>query len=311
MSFFKDEIFVPRVAVLLAAFNGLPFIKEQLASIFSQIHVNLIVYVSIDKSTDGTEEFLFSFAKREERLRLLSLGHTFASAGLNFYRLIKEVDFLSYDYIAYSDQDDIWEADKIFRQISLLELSQAEGVSSNVIAFGVGLKDKVIKKSQPQKIFDFIFESAGPGCSFLMTPNLVNKVYEQLISKTSVASTIVMHDWLTYAICRAHSMKWVIDTIPTLKYRQHQNNVIGANVGLKSIPARYEKIKNGWYRGEVRKICKVCLDINRDPSLSKLNKILEKKNFFSNVILIPYVFQGRRKFTDRLLLATLVFLYVF
>lgn len=302
---------LPRVVVLLAAHNGLTYIKEQLASIFSQIDVSLIVYVSIDKSTDGTEDFLLSMAEREERLKLLPLGHSFGSPGLNFYRLIKEVDFLSYDYIAYSDQDDIWETDKIFRQIRLLEISQAEGVSSNVIAFGDGLKDKIVKKSQPQKIFDFIFESAGPGCSFLMSPNLVNKVYEQLISETSVANTVLMHDWLTYSICRAHSMKWVIDSIPSLKYRQHQNNVIGANLGLKSILARYKKIKNGWYRGEVRKICKVCLDINGDVNLSKLNKILDRKNFLSNVLLMSYVFQGRRKFTDRLLLATMVLLCVF
>jgi rhamnosyltransferase len=302
---------LPRVAVLLAAYNGFPYIKEQLASIFSQVNVSLIVYVSIDKSTDGTEDFLLNLAEREERLKLLPLGYSFGSAGLNFYRLIKEVDFLSYDYIAYSDQDDIWETDKIFRQITLLEISQAEGVSSNVIAFGDALKDKVVKKSQPQKFFDFIFESAGPGCSFLMSPNLVNKVYEQLISETSVARTVLMHDWLTYSICRAHSMKWVIDSIPTLKYRQHQNNVIGANLGLKSILARYNKIKNGWYRGEVRKICKVCLGINGDINLSKLNKILDRKNFLSNVLLMSYVFQGRRKFTDRLLLATMVLLCVF
>ena len=307
----KNDVPTPNIAVLLAAYNGINFIKDQLLSILSQLEVNITVYISVDKSIDGTEDYLLKWSQTEPRLKLMPLGNTFGSAGSNFYRLIKEVDFLSFDYVAYSDQDDIWNPNKIACQIKLLRSKKADAVSSDVIAFGVGLNEKVVKKSYPQKSFDFIFESAGPGCSFLMKPILVNRIYEQLISHDSLANAVVMHDWLTYAICRAHNMKWIIDSVPTLKYRQHHNNVIGANIGFKSLFARYIKIKNGWYRDEVAKICQVCFDINGDDRLRKLGNILNSKNLLSNFLLLPYVFKGRRKFTDILFLAAMVSLFVF
>jgi rhamnosyltransferase len=311
MNLNQVDIFLPNVAVLLAAYNGVRYLKDQLMSIFAQEGVNVIIYVSVDKSNDGTEDFLIGLAKTEPRLKLLPFGMVFGSAGLNFYNLIKKVNFLSYEYVAYSDQDDLWHSHKLEHHIKLLNLSQADGVSSDVIAFWQNGTEKIVKKSQPQKTYDFIFESAGPGCSFLMTPLLVSKVYEQIVSKTSVAKDIVMHDWLTYAICRANGMKWIIDPTPSLMYRQHQNNVIGANVGIKPILARYEKIRQGWYRKEVRKVCAVCVGINQDQNLINLSNILVKKSFSSHLRLLPYVFQGRRKFIDKMLLAIMAIFSVF
>ena len=79
---------------------------------------------------------------------------------------------------------------------------------------------------------------------------LVTKVREQLMDEHSPASNVVLHDWLTYAICRAYGHKWIIDSKPSIQYRQHQNNVIGANSGLKAKWARLIKLKQGWYRTE-------------------------------------------------------------
>ena len=311
MSLNQREVVLPNVVVLLAAYNGINYIENQLVSIFSQIDVRVTVYVSVDKSNDGTEEFLLTWAQTETRLKLLPFGSVFGLAGLNFYRLIRKVDFLSYEYVAYSDQDDVWDLRKLARHIQLLELAQADGISSNVVAFWENQKEMFVKKSQPQQKYDFLFESAGPGCSFLMKPLLVSKVYEQLVSEDSNANSVVMHDWLTYSICRAHSMRWIVDPEPSLRYRQHKSNVIGANFGIKAILSRYKKVKEGWYRNEVIKICKVCLDINKDKNLIKLHNILIKKSLSSNVMLLFYVLQGRRKLSHRLLLATMVFLNIF
>ncbi|HBN14018.1 MAG TPA: glycosyl transferase, partial [Pseudohongiella sp.] len=43
-----------RVAVLLAAYNGMQWLPEQLDSILSQVGVDVTVYVSTDRSSDGT-----------------------------------------------------------------------------------------------------------------------------------------------------------------------------------------------------------------------------------------------------------------
>jgi len=302
---------LPKVVVLLAAYNGIRYIEDQLNSILNQAQVDITVYVSIDKSSDGTEVLLSNWALKESRLKLLPFGVRFGSAGSNFYRLIKEVDFLSYDYVAYADQDDIWSLYKTTNQIKLMEIYRAHAVSSDIIAFGREQKNRLIVKSHPQKEFDYIFESAGPGCSFLMKPSLVDKIYHQLMQEDSLAAKVIMHDWLTYSICRAYGMRWHIDSTPTLKYRQHSSNVIGANLGLRSMLSRYLRVQKGWYRAEVSKICRVCFDINGDKNLFKLINILDRKSFLYNLLLLPYVFKGRRKIVDRLFLVIMVFLCVF
>ena len=52
----------PKVAVLLAAYNGMQWIEEQLASILCQSGVDVSIHISIDTSNDGTEAWCESFA---------------------------------------------------------------------------------------------------------------------------------------------------------------------------------------------------------------------------------------------------------
>ena len=235
----------------------------------------------------------------------------FGSAGNNFYRLIQDVNIANYDYVAFADQDDVWEQDKLIRHIKLMQEEGVDGVSSNVLAFWANGKKKIINKSQPQRELDFLFESAGPGCSFLMTPWLMNKVREQLTDKNSLAKHVVLHDWLTYAICRAHGHRWMIDSNPSVNYRQHENNVIGANSGFKAKFSRLQKLRQGWYRNEVLKIVQICNGISPNIETEKLGRLLATKNLFSQLKLLAYVTKARRSLLDRCLLALLIALGIF
>lgn len=301
----------PSVAVLMATYNGEQWLSGQGDSILQQVDVDLTLFVSDDHSTDGTLEYLKQLAESDSRVVVLPKIARRGSAGKNFYRLICDVDISSFDYVAFADQDDIWNLDKLSRHVNLIQAENAECVSSNVMAFWSDGSQKLICKSQPQRSHDFIFEAAGPGCSFIMTPWLVTKLRQELQSLYSPAKDVVMHDWLTYAICRAHKRRWVIDPIPSLMYRQHANNVIGANSGLKAIVNRLHKINDGWYRGEVSKICDVAVRINPDPKLIKLSGLLKARTFLSQLQLLPYVFEGRRKLIDRVVLGSIFLLFVF
>ena len=242
---------------------------------------------------------------------MLSQKVKFGSAGRNFYRLIQDVDISGFDFIAFADQDDIWESDKLINHINLAEQHQADGVSSNVIAFWPGGNKRLIIKSNPPLKWDFLFESAGPGCTFLMTPWLVNNVRKLLVDENNPAKKVVLHDWLTYAVCRAHGRKWVIDSKPSVQYRQHQNNVIGANSGLKAKWARLVRFKQGWYRAEVTKVCQVCATISGRAEIRKILSLLTNKNIISQLKLLLYVSQARRNIFDRLVLFVLVLFFLF
>lgn len=300
-----------KVVVLMATFNGMPWIAEQVSSILNQSGVDVELVISDDCSNDNSNAWLNNLAKEDPRVILLPSTPRFFSAGKNFYRLITDANTSSCDYVAFADQDDIWLPNKLISHVEIIKEHHADGVSSNVIAFWPDGKTKVIEKSQPQKLWDYLFESAGPGCTFLMTPWLVNKVREQLNDASSSAREAALHDWLTYAICRAHGRKWVIDTKPSVMYRQHQSNVVGANSGFKAKLIRIKKLKKGWYRGEVIKICEISASITKNIEISRLLALLKNKNIISRYKLLPYALKGRRKFADRLLLIMSITLFVF
>ena len=302
---------LPKVAVCLAAYNGIRYLPDQLNSIFEQTGVSVTLFVSVDKSSDGTETWIDTQAQKDTRIVVLPHGECFGAAAKNFFRLLLDLDFSNFDYISFADQDDIWEQDKLIRHIKLMQEHGVDGVSSNVLAFWADGKKKIINKSQPQRELDFLFESAGPGCSFLMTPWLVNKVREQLTDKNSLAKDIVLHDWLTYAICRAHGHRWMIDSIPSVQYRQHENNVMGANAGWKAKWIRFKRLKHGWYRREVIKIVHICNGIAPIGEIDRLGNLLAAKNLFSQLKLLAYVTKARRSLLDRYLLALLIAVGIF
>lgn len=302
---------MPKIAVLMATYNGLPWIEEQVKTILGQIGVKVFLFISDDVSTDGTLVWLEMLSSHNNDVTLLPSGERLRGAAPNFFRLVVDVDLSEYDFIAFSDQDDIWLPDKLQHQVALIKNLGVEGVSSNVTAFWPDGSEKLIDKAQRQTEFDYLFESAGPGCTFLMTPQMVHKVREQLLAKNSSAEEVSLHDWLIYAICRAHGLKWAIDPQPSVQYRQHSNNVVGANVGLKAKWTRLKKLRKGWYRSQVIKIAQVCNRIAPNDKTNKLLVLLNSKNYFSHLQLLLYLSKARRSFADRCLLATSIVLGLF
>lgn len=142
---------IKKVAVLLAAYNGEQWISEQLKSITDQKAVDVSVFISCDLSADNTIKIIKELSN--EKIKLLPYGEKFGAAAPNFYRLIKDVDFRGFDYIALSDQDDIWLDDKLISGIEKLQSENAMGYSSNVIAFWAnGKKKEIVKATPPEKV---------------------------------------------------------------------------------------------------------------------------------------------------------------
>ncbi|RPJ80264.1 MAG: glycosyltransferase, partial [Acidobacteria bacterium] len=162
----------PAVAVCLAAFNGIRWLPKQLASILEQKGVSVTIVVSVDRSSDGTEEWVERRASEESRLVALPFGERFGGAAANFFRLLRDADLSGFDYVSLSDQDDIWQAEKLLRAYRVLQETGADGYSSDVVAFWPSGRTRWIRKSQPQRRWDFLFEAAGPGCTYVIRADL-------------------------------------------------------------------------------------------------------------------------------------------
>jgi len=142
------------IAVLLAAYNGMAWIEEQVDSIFKQIEVDIDIYISVDMSSDGTYEWCNELAKNNVCVQTLPYGDHFGGAAKNFFRLIRDVDFHNYDYIALADQDDIWMPNKLFHAVNILQKYNMDAYSSDVISFWNDGREKLVRKPYPQKEYD-------------------------------------------------------------------------------------------------------------------------------------------------------------
>lgn len=241
---------IPRIAVLLAAYEGQEWIAAQLNSILQQRAVQVDVFISVDRSKDRTFDICKSYALREKRVILLDGGERFGNAARNFFHLIRTVEFDHYEYVAFSDQDDIWLNDKLECACSAIEREKVDGYSSNVMAFWPNGKVRTLVKSQRQQRWDYLFEAAGPGCTYVMTQRLIGAFKAMIVAKDKAVVEVGSHDWLVYAFARANGLKWFIDRRVGLRYRQHRENEMGANVGARAFVYRANKVLSGWGLGQ-------------------------------------------------------------
>jgi len=235
----------PKFAVILAAYNGMAFLMEQIGSILLQKSVDIQIFISVDQSTDGTEAHLAVWALSEPCLTLLPFGERFGGAAPNFYRLLRDVNLTGFDYLSFADQDDLWYPEKLWRAHSLMTVKNAAGYSSNVTAFWLSGKTQLVNKAQPQRSLDFLFEAAGPGCTYVLKTSLALLLQQLVRSANKSLLRVRYHDWLIYAFARSNHFPWVIDEWSSMQYRQHANNQIGVNAGWHSYWSRVRKVLSG------------------------------------------------------------------
>lgn len=288
----------PKIAVILAAYNGIEWIEEQLNSILNQNKVDIHIFISIDPSEDKSEELCVELSRHHENIVVLPNIGRFGSAKENFFRLIREVNLHGFEYLALSDQDDIWDSDKLSTAIKIITNDKVDAFSSNVMAFWPDGKIKLINKAQNQCQFDFMFESAGPGCTFVLTRKLALNLQSFLIQNQQACKNVALHDWFIYAFARINGYKWIIDKRPHMDYRQHEKNVVGANVGLKAKITRWNQLRAGWLNTQAILLAEII-----GYSDNWVIQRLKRNNLIDKCILIINVSKFRRKFTDSLALA--------
>ena len=216
---------VPEVAVLLCSYNGGKFLAQQLESIGRQEGVKLAIHVSDDGSQDQTQRILAAF--REHWGQQLSIfqgpeqGHVD-----NFFSLI--FSDIEGDYFAYSDQDDIWDPDKLSRAIKALSplsddrpaLYCSRSLLIDEYGDHIGLSPLF---SKPPAFANALIQNIGGGNTMVM-----NRKAKELLCAVGPVD-IVAHDWWTYILVTGSGGSVVYDQRPSLSYRQHQDNLVGSS----------------------------------------------------------------------------------
>ena len=209
---------IPKVTVLLATFNGVSFLDEQLNSLSEQQEVDIEVMVNDDGSTDGTVEILEAWKKRGLIISITksnNLGSTKA-----FLRLLQECS--KKPFIAFCDQDDIWEPNKLAMQIQLCEesipvlvFSRRKYLDSSGQSMGMSSK---LKKGP--SFGNALIENIAPGNTVLLNSPAVN------IINSYVLPDIVHYDsWIYLLISAFGKCKYI--SLPLVQYRIHEDNQVG------------------------------------------------------------------------------------
>lgn len=231
------------VCILMATYNGEKYIEEQIASIISQQGCKISLLISDDGSKDSTLKIIDKYQKKYfNNFKILSVfqninntdtsvykfSHSLlaSKASNNFCNLIKKANN-TYDYYAFSDQDDIWHKDKIKRAISVIKKSTTPFLycsSSNL----VDSKGKFLQKSPERKV-NPCFENALVQSIAAGNTMIMNKPAFLLLKRSIKELQIPAHDWWTYILITAAGGSVFYDDHASLDYRIHDENITGTN----------------------------------------------------------------------------------
>lgn len=237
---------LPKVAILLCTYHGQRYLADQLDSFAAQSYPNWEVLASDDGSQDNTHSILETYRNKWGRDRLsihFGLARGFAA---NFLSLTCRSSIKA-DYYAYSDQDDVWETDKLQRAMNWL-LTIPKDIPAlycsrtrlvDVHNRDIGLSPLFNK---PPSFSNALMQNVGGGNTMVF-----NNAARTLLCEAGADADVVTHDWWAYLLVSGCG-KVFYDTRPTLRYRQHEGNILGVNTGWAARFKRIRMLFQGHYR---------------------------------------------------------------
>ena len=217
------------IAVLLSTYNGASFLDQQLKSLLSQDDSSFEIFARDDGSQDNTIKIL-----QDYDLQLLTATENLGPKD-SFGALLKfAVTNTEAQYFMFCDQDDVWFSDKVRK--TLAKMRQMETAYGNIpllVHTDLELVDANLNKIAPSMwIYEHILPKKN-SFHFLLVQNCITgctvMINRELAKKClNIPNDAIMHDWWLGLVASQFGR---IDFIsePTIKYRQHGKNTIGAN----------------------------------------------------------------------------------
>lgn len=231
----------PEVLVVLSAYNGARFIKEQIESIRAQTFRDWMLLIRDDGSSDETVEIITQLMNVDPRITLLedSLGNV--GAWRSFGLLLSEAKERGANYLFFSDQDDAWLEPKMSAQLDLLRaLEHSSRKSPPVLVHSdLVVVDEKLRRVHPsfREFQHMAYDEADPLGTLLLHNAIVGctiGINRPLLELADPLPENAPHDWWL-ALCAAGAGTIASVTEPMVLYRQHASNVIGAQTRRGSL----------------------------------------------------------------------------
>ncbi len=232
----------------MALHNGAAYLPEQLESIAAQCHDDWQLLVSDDASRDAGPEMIRSFAACQAPGQVQMINGPCQGASANFMHLLRHSDPQA-DYLACSDQDDVWLPHKLERAIGALAELPPERPAlycSRTLICNAQLGERRLSRAPRQSLSfrNALVQNVVAGNTIVL-----NRAGAAL-SRVGAARihAVTMHDWWLYQIITGVGGQVVHDDEPSLLYRQHGANEIGAHHGIQAGISRVAQVLQGRFR---------------------------------------------------------------
>ena len=219
-----------QIDILLTTYNGEKYLKEQIDSILNQTYTNFRLLISDDCSKDSTIKILKEYEQKDNRIKVFlqekNLGYV-----KNFEFLLTKVENEIY---ALSDQDDVWNNDKVEKTYKKLKEEDADLVFTDLEIVNEKLEtinssfndymflSRKIKKYYKDYRLQYLYNCIT-GCTLMS-----KKKYLEKIIPIPMDSKYVIHDtWIGLIVALNGKIAYLDEA--TIKYRQHGNNQVGSN----------------------------------------------------------------------------------
>lgn len=113
-----------KVSIILATHNGENYIRESIDSVLNQNFKNFEFIIINDASGDNTFKILKNYAEQDSRITLIhNENNIWLTSSLN-----KWISLSTWEYIARIDDDDIWDKEKLSKQVIFMDENKMFGL---------------------------------------------------------------------------------------------------------------------------------------------------------------------------------------
>lgn len=232
-----------RTAIVLCVLNGADYLIPQLQSLYRQTDSDFALYISDDGSTDRSPELTAEHTDPHTTRFFQGLQKGFCH---HFLHTLARTE-TTHQYYAFCDQDDVWHQDKLERAIA-----QLKTVPKHIPALYCSRTEIIDAEgnrigesplfAHPPSFANALVQNIGGGNTMVM-----NRAARDLVISTAVTG-IISHDWWAYLVVAGAGGAVVYDPRPSLGYRQHGHNAIGANQNWKARAQRARALLKGRFR---------------------------------------------------------------
>lgn len=244
----------------MATYNGEKFIAEQIDSILDQTYQNWKLIIHDDGSKDETVALIKQYQKQfPDKIVLIEDGIVFRDAYKNFFHLLKIIDN-DFDYLMFSDQDDIWFQSKMQDSLEVVLLEEKYNDFNIPVAVfsDAVVVNETLDRLSPSRI-DYVkmnpqiatsarwlaVQSMTTGCTLLLNKSAFLELFP-------LPSFSIAHDaWVGVVVFRKGKILFLDET--TMLHRRHKNNASSANkasFGRLLLKVNLSRIKEHYHRAK-------------------------------------------------------------